>query len=254
MNKRMVIKIGTKVLSQSDGTLDVAFLGNLTEQVVKLRKSGIQLVLVTSGAVGAGKSLTTLDDIASDTVRKQVFAAIGQVKLMTVYSELFAEHGYHCAQVLATKEDFRDEQHYTNMQNCFEGLLLDSVIPVVNENDVVATTELLFTDNDELAGLVTKQLKADSLVILTSTDGILDATGKTVGDVKAADIEAVRACIRPDTSSGGRGGMSSKFSVAEELSGKGIAVHIVNGKQENVLLDVASGKNAGTHFLPVAGH
>ena len=173
MNKRMVIKIGTKVLSQADGTLDAAFLGNLTEQVVRLRKSGVQLALVTSGAVGAGKSLTSLNDISSDTVRKQVFAAIGQVKLMTVYSELFAKHGYRWAKVLATKEDFRDEQHYANMQNCFEGLLLDNVIPIVNENDVVATTELLFTDNDELAGLIASQLNADAVILLTSAEGFI---------------------------------------------------------------------------------
>ncbi len=248
--ERIIVKIGTKVLSKEDGTLDVEFLTNLVAQVAQLRQKGMQVVLVTSGAVGAGKSLImSLPDIQSETVQKQIFAAVGQVKLMTTYSELFGKHGYHCAQVLATKEDFRDEEHYQNMQKCFEGLLLDNVIPIVNENDVVATTELLFTDNDELAGLVAEQLKADALVILTSTEGILDDAGNAVAEVTPANAKAVAAYIQPDKSTGGRGGMASKFAVAKELSEKGIAVHIVNGKRERVLIDVVEGRPAGTRFL-----
>ncbi|MDP1689823.1 MAG: glutamate 5-kinase [bacterium] len=248
--KRIIIKIGTNVLSKSDGTLDVAFLKHVADQIVSLRRKGLQVVVITSGAGGAGRSMISLQDIQSETVQKQVFAAIGQVKLMTTYAELFEKYGYHCAQVLATKEDFRDEQHYLNMQNCFEGLLLDNVIPIVNENDVVATTELLFTDNDELAGLIAKQLKADCLIILTSTDGILDADGVTVSHVDASNIEVVRGYIRPDTSTGGRGGMTSKFMVAKELSEKGISVYIVDGKRENILLDIINGEITGTHFVP----
>ncbi len=248
--KRIVIKIGTKVLSTESGTLDEEFLAHTVEQIAQLRKKGMQVVVVTSGAVGAGRSLVSLRDIQSEVVQKQVFAAVGQVQLMTVYARLFAKYSYHCAQVLATKEDFRDDQHYQNMQNCFEGLLLDSVIPIVNENDVVATTELLFTDNDELAGLVAKQLKADSLIILTGTDGIVDDAKKTILEINSSNIEAVAKYITPDTSAGGRGGMVSKFAVAKELSEKGISVHIVNGKNENILLDVVEGKKAGTHFIP----
>lgn len=247
--KRIVIKIGTKVISTESGTLDEEFLAHAVEQIAMLRKVGMQVVLVTSGAVGAGKSLLSLQDIKSEVVQKQVFAAVGQVQLMTVYARLFAKYSYHCAQVLATKEDFRDEQHYKNMQNCFEGLLLDSVIPIVNENDVVATTELLFTDNDELAGLVAKQLKADSLIILTGTDGIVDDAKKTIPEINSSNVEAVAKYITPDTSAGGRGGMASKFAVAKELSEKGISVHIVNGKKENILLDVVEGKKVGTHFI-----
>ena len=250
--KRIIVKIGTKVLSKNDGTLDIEFLKHATDQIMLLRKKGLQVVLITSGAGGAGRSMVSLQEIKSETVQKQVFAAIGQVKLMTTYAELFKKYGYHCAQVLVTKEDFRDEQHYLNMQNCFEGLLLDNVIPIVNENDVVATTELLFTDNDELAGLIAKQLKADCLVILTSTDGILDTEGKTVSKVDTSNIEAVAGYIRPDTSTGGRGGMTSKFKIAKELSEKGISVYIVNGKKENVLQGVIEGQNPGTHFIPRA--
>ena len=246
---KIIIKIGTKVLSREDGTLDTDFLSRMVDQIVELRLIGTQVVLVTSGAVGAGKSLTKLRDESSETVRKQVFAAIGQVKLMTVYAELFARHGYHCAQVLATKEDFRDDKHYLNMQNCFEALLLDNVIPIVNENDVVATTELMFTDNDELAGLVAKQLKADRLIILTGTDGILDAGGKTVHIVDAGNIEEVSGYISPDKSAGGRGGMKSKFAVAEELSLQCITVRIVDGRGWNILDELTDRPQTGTTFI-----
>ncbi len=247
--ERIIIKIGTKVLSREDKTLDVEFLTRLVEEVVRLRKSGAQVVLVTSGAVGAGKSLLSRNDAQSETVRKQVFAAVGQVKLMTTYAELFAQHDYLCAQVLATKEDFRDAEHYENMQKCFEGLLLDNVIPIVNENDVVATTELLFTDNDELAGLVAKQLKAGSLIILTGTDGILDDAKQTIREVNQSNAETVAQFITPDTSTGGRGGMRSKFNVARELARAGITVWIVNGKNRDVLTDLSNRHVTGTKFV-----
>ena len=160
----------------------------------------------------------------------------------------FCETSYHCAQVLATKEDFRDEEHFLNMQNCFEGLLLDNVIPIVNENDVVATTELLFTDNDELAGLVAKQLKADKLIILTNIEGILDGSNETVFEVNPLNTETVAMYITPDTSTSGRGGWSPNSRLAKELSEKGIQVHIVNGRRGNVLLDVVEGVRTGTQF------
>ena len=138
------------------------------------------------------------------------------------------------------------------MKNCFEALLLDNVIPIVNENDVVATTELMFTDNDELAGLIAKQLKADRLIILTETDGILDAAGKTVHIVDTNNMEEVSGYISADKSTGGRGGMISKFQTAKELSAQGITVHIVNGRKLNVLRDVLAGVDTGTTFIPLA--
>ncbi len=246
---KIIIKIGTKVLSKEDGTLDIEFLTRIVDQIVGLRFTGVEAVLVTSGAVGAGRSLISMPSVHSETQKKQVYAAVGQVHLMTTYSQLFAARGYHCAQVLATKEDFRDDEHYRNMQNCFEALLLDNLIPIVNENDVVATTELMFTDNDELAGLVAKQIKADCLVILTGTDGILDATGKTVRIVDSKNIEEIAGYINPDKSKGGRGGMLSKFSVAKELAQQGVTVRIVNGRRANVLRDVFTGVETGTKFV-----
>lgn len=247
--KTIIIKIGTKVLSKTDGTLDEEYLAHAVSQIAQLKKRGLRVVLVTSGAVGAGKSMLSLGADVNETVRKQIFAAVGQVKLMSTYARLFSEHGFHCAQVLATKEDFRDEVHYENMRNCFEGLLLDNVIPIVNENDVVATTELLFTDNDELAGLVARQLKADCLAILTGTEGILDADMKTVARVDGTNITRVEGYVTPEKSSGGRGGMVSKFKTARSLAEEGIEVRIVNGRRAEVLLELAAGKESGTTFV-----
>ena len=245
---RIVVKIGTKVLTAENGTLDAAFLERLVAQIAELRRKGVQVVVVTSGAVGAGKSLVSLEGIESETVQKQVYAAVGQVTLMQKYAELFAAHGFLCAQVLATKEDFRDEAHYLNMKNCFEGLLLDNVVPVVNENDVVATTELLFTDNDELAGLVATQLGADRLIILTTTNGILDKYGSTIPEINSKNAAQAAQYVTSDTSTGGRGGMASKFSVALGLLEKGIVTHIVEGRREKVLLEIAEGQVSGTKF------
>ncbi len=245
---RVVIKVGTRVLTTDDGLLDIDIVSQLVDALVILRTQRMQVILVSSGAMGAGRSVVTLRGNESEVVHKQILAAVGQVKLMSTYSRLFEAHGYHCAQVLVTKEDFRDEVHYINMKNCFEGLLLDNVIPVVNENDVVATTELMFTDNDELAGLVTEQLQADALVLLTNSDGILDADGNTIRIVDKETATEVAQYVRPEISNGGRGGMRSKFTTACALAEKGIAVYIANGKDEQTLKRFANGESVGTHF------
>jgi glutamate 5-kinase len=251
MSNRIVVKVGTGVVSNDSGELDQDILKRLVEQIVHLREKGTQVVLVTSGAVGAGKSILSKCETGSPVVQKQLYAAVGQVKLMSTYAQLLGGHGYSCAQVLATKEDFRDEMHCENMKNCLNALLPDGVIPIVNENDVVATTELMFTDNDELAGLVVSLLEADTLVILTSTDGILDPNKKTVPEVRADNREEVAKYINGDRSSGGRGGMHTKFAVAAELSKQGTVVYIANGKSENVLTDIFAEVPRGTKFLPV---
>lgn len=246
MMKRVVIKIGTGVISRNDGKLDSAVMRHLVEQVARAREGGAEVVVITSGAVGAGRSLLPMKK--GGVPLKQVHAAIGQVKLMSLYAKLFAKSGYLCAQVLVTKEDFRDKEHYLNMKNCFEALLASGVIPIVNENDVTATTELLFTDNDELAGLVAEQLGADALIILTNVDGILDARKKTVAEVRSANAARVEKYISPGANTFGRGGMLTKYRIARKLARQGIAVSIANGKRRNVLTSLLAGKPLGTRF------
>ena len=252
--KRIIIKVGTNVLSTEKGRLDLAIFSHLVEQIVKIKRNGTEVVLVTSGAVGAGRELLALDHKEKST-DKQVLAAVGQVKLISIYSELFRKHKELCAQVLVTKEDFRDRTHYLNMRACFESILRNNVVPVVNGNDVVATTELFFTDNDELAGLVAAQLNADAVIILTSVEGFLlgspeDATSQVVPEINFSDAGSYQKYITQSKTSFGRGGMLTKFNIAKRLASQGIAVYLANGKRKNILNDLISGKKIGTKFVP----
>ncbi len=254
MYSRVVVKIGTKVLSTESDGLDTETLQHLVDQLVAIQARGVEVVLVTSGAMGAARALIKVpsdDKIA----QKQVLAAVGQVRLMSTYAEAFTRHGRLCAQVLATKEDFRDKTHYLNMRTCFENLLRSGVVPVVNENDVVATTELLFTDNDELAGLVASQLDADAVIILTSVEGFLtgdphDPASQVIPVIALDDIPALQKHIAPEKTAFGRGGMLTKFSIAKKLASQGIVVHFASGKRAGVLEDILSGVAVGTRFIP----
>ena len=255
MYKKIVIKIGTGVISKKNGTLNPRILKLLVDQTAQLRKNGIEAVIVTSGAVGTGRGLITVEDGADSVVKKQVYAAVGQVKLMNTYAKYFAKHGIFCAQILATKEDFRDKEHYQNMKNCMENLLRDNVVPVVNENDAVAVAELMFTDNDELAGLIATQLSVDAVIILTSVNGVFDGNPKAknarvIPEIPFADIASFEKYVMPDKSEFSRGGMLTKFKVARELAEKGITTHIANGLSPDILPDILAGKPVGTKFLP----
>lgn len=254
MYKRIVVKVGTKVITDAGGKIDPAVLKHLVRQITLLRQQGIQIILVTSGAMAAGRS--TLFIKGEERVeQKQVLASVGQVKLMSTYSSLFGEYGFLCAQILVTKEDFRDKVHYNNMQNCFENLLKNNVVPVVNENDTIATTELLFTDNDELAGLIASQLDAEALIILTDVEGVLtgdpkDKSSRIISEIDFKNINSYQKYVSPEKSSFGRGGMLTKFGIAKKLAVQGIATYIVSGKKNNILMDLINGEKIGTKFNP----
>ena len=256
MYKRIIIKIGTGVLSDKDGRLDESVLESVVEQISFLKKNGLEIVLITSGAVGSGRGLLKLASETETVADKQVFAAIGQAKLMGIYARLFEKQNYLCAQVLVTKEDFRDRGHYQNMRRCFSNLLRDGIVPVVNENDVIAIKELVFTDNDELAGLIAAQLEADAVIILTSVDGVLDRSpsdpsAKTIPEIDFNNISEFQKHITQEKTSVGRGGMMTKFTVARKLIASGIAVHIASGKRTNVLREITDGRQIGTKFIPL---
>ncbi len=253
MYKRIVVKVGTKVLSREDNQLDVRVMARLVEQIVALRRGGVEVVLVSSGAMGAGRGLLA-PARREKPAEKQLLCAVGQVKLMSEYARLFGRRGVLTAQVLATKEDFRDRNHYLNMRRCFEQLLAGSVVPVVNENDVVATRELLFTDNDELAGLVAAQVDADAVIILTSVEGFLvdapDGGKRVLSEVALDSVGAYQKFVSPDKTAFGRGGMLTKFNIARRLARQGIAVHLASGRRKDVLLDIFAAKRVGTRFAP----
>lgn len=255
MYKRVVVKIGTSTVSKEDGRIDEVVLQDIVRQIADLKRSGVEIILITSGAVGSGRGLLKTTNKTETVADKQVFAAIGQVKLMETYGRLFGKHGYLCAQVLVTKEDFRDRGHYQNMRRCFANLIRDGVVPVVNENDVVAIKELVFTDNDELAGLIAAQLEADAVIILTSVPGVLYNTpsglsSKIIPEIDIKNIAAFQKHIVDVKTDVGRGGMMTKFAVAKKLISSGIAAHIVCGKEENVLRDALYGRAVGTKFVP----
>jgi len=252
--KRIVVKIGSNVLTQNDGLPDISRIKNITEQIAALRKRGMDVILVSSGAVASGRSLISVPDRTDAIAARQLLAAVGQVKLINTYSGLFEQLNMLCAQVLVTKEDFRDRKHYLNMKNCFQILLQNKVVPIVNENDVVSVTELMFTDNDELAGLVAAMLNADALIILSNVDGVYNGDPKQEG---AKVIEEIRAretnfahFISPGKSQFGRGGMVTKSVMAQKVARLGIPVHVANGKRDNVLPDLLDNKIVHTRFVP----
>jgi glutamate 5-kinase len=250
--QKMVIKIGTNVLTRPDGRLDVTNISHLVDQIATLKAEGCAIVLISSGAVGAGRELLPQADALDSVVRRQLLSSIGQVRLMELYRQLFAGHQLYCGQILATKEDFRDRQHYLNMRNCVEALLQDKVVPIVNENDAVAITELMFTDNDELAGMVAAMINAEALIILSSVDGLYaghpdDPNSVLIPEIEAED-ESVLAHIAPTKSSFGRGGMATKLRMAQQSAQLGIDVILANGRRPDILPRLLRGQAPATRI------
>src|SRR5689334_19502768 len=190
--QRIIIKIGSNVFTQENGLPNLQRIEHLVEQIAAIKKQGKEVILVSSGAVASGRSLITISEKYDAIAARQLLASIGQVKLINTYSRLFERFNILCSQVLVTKEDFRDRMHYLNMKNCLELLLQHQVIPVVNENDVVSVTELMFTDNDELAGLIASMLNAQALIVLTNVDGIYNGNPSAPG---SSVIEEVNGSV-----------------------------------------------------------
>ena len=254
--KKVIIKIGSNVLLNKKGYLNKSALKNLVKQVSYLKYHGMQLILVSSGAVGSGKSiLHNHGEIHNRIVATQILASIGQVKLIHNYTQLFQKEGLICSQVLLTKEDFRDREHYLNLRNCLQGSWQQEIIPIINENDTVSINTVTFTDNDELAGLIASMIGAQAVIILTSVDGLFtgdpeDPNSQLLSQVNANDEDFFKH-ILPTKSSLGRGGMQTKCEVAKKNSNLGITTHFVNGNIENILLKLLKEKQTiGTTFLP----
>ncbi|RZJ78401.1 MAG: glutamate 5-kinase [Flavobacterium sp.] len=212
--KKIVVKVGSNVITQANGLPDEVRIKHLADQLADIKAQGIEVILVSSGAVASGRSLIKVSEKQDAVTTRQLLAAIGQVKLINTYSNFFANHNIKCAQVLVTKEDFRDRAHYLNMKNCLNILLQNEVIPVVNENDVVSVTELMFTDNDELAGLIASMLNADALIILSNVNGIYNGDPKNESAEVIQQITSATPNLASFISIGksqfGRGGMVTK--------------------------------------------
>lgn len=248
----ITLKVGSNVITNAEGLPDQQVIADISRQIKGLRDRGHDVILVTSGAVAAGRSIYQFPKKADTVVQRQVLASLGQVKLISLYKEAFENERMLCAQVLVTKEDFKSRHHYLNMQNCLSALLSHNIVPILNENDVVSITELMFTDNDELAGLVSAMMNTNLLIILTNVDGLFDGDPSQPGtkmiheyDPKLVSLQEIAAGKK---SGFGRGGILTKCQTSEKIAGIGIPVHIANGKAENVVLRILDGERLGTRF------
>ena len=240
--KRIAIKIGSNVLTGKDGMLDKERMASLVAQIAQLHHNGVEVIVVSSGAVASGRGELHLDKKIDAVKSRQLFSAVGQVKLLNNYYELFSKHGISCGQVLTMKECFSTRRLYLNQKQCIEVMLENKVIPIVNENDTVAVTELMFTDNDELSGLIATMMDMEALIILSNIDGIYNGNpadeGTTViREITAADKDLSKF-IQTKKSSFGRGGMITKTNIARKVAKEGITVIIANGTRENILPDL----------------
>lgn len=248
----IVVKVGSRVLCADDGTLDDAVLAGLADQLAALSADGWRVLVVSSGAVAAGMGINAraIARLTNPVMRRQVLAATGQVLLMQTWQHEMARHGLQVAQVLTSKSDFKTRQHYLNMRGCLEGLIRAGIIPIVNENDVVAITELMFTDNDELAGLLAGMVDADLLVMLSTIPGVCIGKDCAEGVIERWNEAEHRAedIVRRGASRLGRGGMHSKLAIALSTASLGTEVVIANGRAENVILRIAANEAIGTRF------
>ncbi len=255
MNKRIVVKVGSNVLTHDNRKLNVTRMSALVDQIAWLRSRGHEVILVSSGAVACGRQELKVAHELDSVEQRQLFSALGQTKLIGLYYDLFREYNIHVGQVLTMKENFEPGEQYENQRACMTVMLQNNVLPIVNENDTVSVTELMFTDNDELSGLIAQMMNAETLVLLSNIDGIFD---RHPDDPQAQLIREVAPgrdlseYIQPEKSAFGRGGMHSKYTTAAKVQKAGIRVIIANGERENILPDLVKQKEniPHTEFIP----
>ncbi len=251
--RTVVIKVGTSVLSNDDDSLDVSRIAALAEQMYRIRQTGRRVVLISSGAVGAGMGLLNLKQRPSDLPHLQAAAAAGQAHLIRLYNDCLEVHGFRAAQLLLTANDFRNRERYLNVRNTLNTLFEFSIIPIINENDTVSISEIQFGDNDHLAAMVSNLLGDSLLIVLSVIDGLLDGDpaspdSKVIPVVERWD-ENLLALAADSKSRGGTGGMKSKLQAARKVTEVGESVIIANGRQNGVLDEIMAGDEVGTLFL-----
>ena len=253
---RLVVKLGTGILTSRSKQIDPAQVEQLVAQVAAQRAAGREVVVVSSGAVGAGMGALGLVKRPTDLSDLQACAAVGQSRLMSTYSELFARHNLPVAQVLLTHDDLEHRDRHLNARNTLVSLLDKGVVPIVNENDAVSYTELKFGDNDWLAALVTCLLPADLLVVLTTVDGLVENFGKknprTLPVVETIDAN-IKKLAGGTLSATAIGGMEAKLRAAAMTARTGIPMVIASGKKKRVLANLLDGRDEGTFFVPRPG-
>ena len=257
-SRKIVIKIGSNVLSNENGTVDKKVLHNIAEQVNDLIGMGKQVILVSSGAGICGVGAINKWSRRGDINYKQALCAIGQVELMMAYKEYFADYDIHVAQILLTRDDISDPHRTLNIRNAMFTLIDEGVIPVINENDSVSVDEIKIGDNDTLAALTASLWNADLMIVLSDIDGVFDKDPKVNSDARL--IEMVDNADRlagtisiGDTSAFGTGGIASKIEAASRLNKFGIPMLLLNGEKENIIRRSLDGQGCGTLFLGTIG-
>lgn len=253
--KRIVIKVGSSTITHADtGAVNLGKIEKLVRKISDLRCSGKEVVLVSSGAIAAGRQTLQLRGKARNLAEKQAFAAVGQAQLMMIYQKLFAEYNMHAAQLLLTRYTMQEEEARNNAKNTFGELLRLGVVPIVNENDTVSTLEIRFGDNDRLSALVSSLISADLLILLSDVDGLYsDDPNRNPNAELISTVEAVtpKLMMMAKDSTGsdvGTGGMATKLQAARIACGSGADMIIASGEDISILDLIFSGEDAGTLF------
>ena len=254
MKKRILVKVGTHILGRENGKLDYNRISDLADQIIYLRKD-YQIILVSSGAIRAGREFCEFENENDPLIRRQMLASIGQGRLFQVYSDFFREQSVITARALITYGNFRWKASFDNIKNTLEGLLSNDIMPIINENDVTSHRESSFGDNDQLAALTAAMLNVDLMVMLSDITGFYtsdpknDPGAELIKEVDRVSPELLSLC-EDSLSDGGTGGMLSKLKAAELASQHGILTIVCSGKQENCLINAADNKTSGTSFKP----
>ena len=262
--KRIVIKLGTNVIRNEDGEVAISRIYSFIEDMAKLVRRGKEVILVTSGAVGLGKKKLNLESTDEDGL-KQACAAVGQSRLMAFYENGFGIYGIPIAQILLTEDDFSLRHRYLSLRTTLNKILEFGVVPIINQNDTVSTIKMntilsgvkvCFSDNDKLSALVSSELDADLLILLSDIDGLFTANPKTNPDAEliheVPNVSDDIMALGTDASEGGRGGMRTKLEAAKLVTRFGGKVLIANGKIPYVLSKIFEGEDIGTRFLPTS--
>jgi glutamate 5-kinase len=247
--KRIVVKVGTSVLTDENGRLDSARIAAIVSQVCRIKEKGIDVIIVSSGAIGGGMGILGLKARPTSISHKQAAAAIGQIQLMKLYDDFFKAKGKNIAQVLLTQDDFSNRTRHANAKTTLLTILQYHAVPIINENDTTATDEIKLGDNDRLSGLVANLVEAQLLVILSDVDGLWDQDKKIIDTVQRItyDVERLAKGTTKQTSTGG---MVTKLQAAKAVTQNGAACVIANGRTEDILVNVLACQATGTLFLP----
>jgi glutamate 5-kinase len=250
---RIVVKVGTSTLAHSTGNINIRHVEELCKVLSDLKNAGHEIILVSSGAIGMGVGKLSLKEKQQDMPTKQAAAAVGQCELMYTYDKLFSEYNHTVAQLLITGDDVANQTRHTNFRNTLNRLLELDALPIINENDTVATDEIVIGDNDTLAAIVAQSVKADLLILLSDIDGLYtadphrDPEAKLLSHVPAL-TEEIFALAGVSASLQGTGGMVTKLQAAKICLDSGCAMVIANGRTPENLYDILDGKPVGTRF------